>query len=91
MSSQFLSWYLCGLLGLTCMFVSLITVVPEAESKRTVALYICAVCAMMFAALGLTCGSLSAQHWVNRSGILRSILVVLAIGLTLFLLVGVIG
>jgi hypothetical protein len=90
-STRSLAWYLSGLLGLTCLLFSLITVVPEAESKRDVALCICAVCAMMFAALGLTCGLLSAQQWVNRSGILRRVLLVLAIGLTLFLLVGVIG
>jgi hypothetical protein len=80
-----------GLLGLACMLLSLITTVPDLQSKLEVAFGICAVCAMMFAALGLSCGMLSAQHWVNRSSILRSILLVLAMCLTLFLLVGVIG
>jgi hypothetical protein len=49
------------------------------------------VFAVIFVALGLSCGLLSAQHWVNRSGLLRGVLLVLAIGLTLLLLVGVIG
>jgi hypothetical protein len=90
-SSRFLAWYLGGLLGLACILLSLISVVPDAESKRVVAQCICVVGAVLFAGLGLTCGWLSPQHWVNRSAILRSVLGVLAIGLTLFLLVGVIG
>jgi hypothetical protein len=73
------------------MLLSLITVVPDAESQRAIAQCICALCAMMFAALGLSWGFLSGGHWVNRSGILRSTLLVLVIGLTLFLLMGVIG
>jgi uncharacterized membrane protein len=91
MSVRFLAWYLSGLLSVTCVVFSLVTMVPDAESKRIVAVVICAVGAVLFATVGLFCEWFSAQHWINRSRILRSVLLALAIGLTLFLLVGVIG
>jgi hypothetical protein len=80
-----------GLLGLTCVLLSLISVIPDAESERAVAQGISVVGAVLFAAVGLSCGWLSAQHWVNRSRILRGVLLAMAFGLTLFLLVEVIG
>lgn len=91
MSTRPLALYLSGLLGLTFMLVSLISVVPDAEAERNVTQGICAVAAVLSAAVGLSCTWLSAEHWVNRSHLLRNLMVVLAIGLTLFLLVGVIG
>jgi len=90
-SIRFLALYLSGLLGLTCILPSLITVVPDAESALSAAQGICAVGAALSAAVGLLCGWLSVEHAVNRSRLLRSVLVMLAIGWTLFLLLGVIG
>ena len=91
MTTRFLAWYLSGLLSLACVLLSLITVVPGAESERVIAQIICVGGAILFAALGIFCGLVSTQQWVNRSSILRGVLVVLAIGLTLFFVVGVIG
>ena len=91
MSARFLAWYLSGLLGVICFLLSLITVVPNAEIGRTVAQGISGVGAMLLAIVGQSCGRLPTQHWVNRSRILRNVLLVLAVGFTVFLLVGVIG
>ncbi len=91
MSTRVLAWYLSGMSSLTCVLFSLITVVPGAESQRTVVQVISAAGAVLFAILGITCGRLSAQHQVNRSGLLRGVMVILAIGVTVFVLVGVIG
>ncbi len=91
MSTRFLSWYLGGLLGLISLLLSLITVVPSVEAERTIAQILCTVFAVIFVALGLSCGLLSDQHWINRSGVFRGIFLPLAIALTLFVCVGVIG
>jgi len=90
-STRFLALYLSGLLALACILVSLITVVPDVESVRTLVQGICAVGAALAAAVGLSCSLVPAEHIVNRSSLLRSVLAALAIGLTLFLLVGVVG
>jgi hypothetical protein len=90
-TSRFLALYLSGLLGLTCMLVSLITVVADAEWDRSIVLGISAVGATLSAVISLLCSWISAEHPINQSRLLRSLLAVLSIGLTLFLLVGVIG
>ena len=41
MSVRFLAWYLSGLLSLTCVLFSLVTMVPDAESARIVTVVIC--------------------------------------------------
>jgi hypothetical protein len=91
MTIRFLALYIAGVLAVACFGLMLITVVPEAEPKRDIAWGVCAVGAIGYAAFGMSLGRLSPQHWVNRSRALQSSLTVIAAGLTLFLLFGVVG
>jgi hypothetical protein len=91
MTIRSIALYLGGMLALACFLLSLVTVVPDAESLRTIAQGVCAAGALVFGGLGMLSGWLSPQHWVNRSRTLQGLLMVLAAGLTLFLLFGVVG
>jgi hypothetical protein len=87
------------LLGAAFLQLSLLTAASGAESGRAVsaesgraaAQGACAVGAVLFASVALSCGWVSGEHWVNRSRALWWGLLVIAIGLTLFLLVRMIG
>ena len=90
MTTRFLAWYISGMLALICSLMWLVTVVPGYETQWLIAQGICGVVALGFAYLGRYCGRRSPEHWVNRSHLLHGVLLVLAAGITLFFLKGVI-
>jgi hypothetical protein len=86
MKTRFLAWYISALLGLSCAAYSLISLAPgeNAERERITAQAVLAVGALVFAALGTTSSFLSLAHWINRSRLLRVVLLILASFCTFF-------
>ncbi len=91
MNSRFLTWYISGVMGLSWLLLSLVTVAPGGESAFDTLRGGCVAVALGFAVLAVSLQLLAAGHWLNRSRAMRIVLLVLAAICSLFLILGVIG
>ncbi|VTR96203.1 unnamed protein product [Gemmata massiliana] len=87
MSSRFLAWYTCGVLLITSVAVSAITILPGGESWIRMIFTVLGATAGIFAILGAALLWLPRDHWCNRSRRVRQVLSGGAVVASLLLLV----
>ena len=80
MTTRFLALYTGAVLGLAFLAYSVISLVPGpgVERARLITQAVLAVAAVAFGVLGMSVGRLSSRHWLNRSLLLRGVLLVVA-------------
>jgi hypothetical protein len=89
MSARFLAWYTSAIFAGETLLLSLISIVPEAESRFLILQGVIAAFAVVFAMIGAVLLRLPQNHWCNRSLAVRGVLVFAALCATLLLLTNV--
>ena len=89
MTTRSLALGISSLLGLLSLASAMVTVVPSLEFVRLIVLVSFAVGFLTFGVLGFVVGSLSSQHWLNRSLLVKGVLLAI-LGACSYLLASII-